>query len=165
MPTDADARAQAEASLDALANLVFRRDPAVVFEFTDDALVFGSERGKIAAGRAQLQSFFQQIFARSTRFSWAWDQIRASATDELCWFLPEGVVTTNSERPTRAPYRLSGVLRRVQRRWMWHQFHGSEPAWLIIRRQLFANDRRPSPVAHHEVLTGEFDRPVRSNTR
>ncbi len=84
MPTDYDARAQTEASLDQLASLVFERDPAILAEFTDDALLVGSERGEIAAGRAQLQSFVQQIFERPTRFSWEWDQIRASATDELC---------------------------------------------------------------------------------
>jgi uncharacterized protein (TIGR02246 family) len=128
MLTDSDARAQAKASLDQLATLVFQRDPAALSEFTDDALLVGSERGEIAAGRAQLQSFFQQIFERPTRFSWEWDQIRASATDELCWFFAEGVVvTTNSEGQARAPYRLSAVVQRVQGHWMWHQFHGSEP--------------------------------------
>lgn len=129
MPTDSDARAQAEASLEQLATLVFQRDPAVLSEFTDDALLVGSEQGEIAAGRVQLKSFFQQIFERPTRFSWEWDRIRASATGELCWFFADGVVvTTNSEGQTRAPYRLSAVLRRVQGRWMWQQFHGSEPA-------------------------------------
>ena len=129
MPTDSDARAQAEVSLDQLATLVFQRDPAVLSEFTDDALLVGSERGEIAAGHAQLQAFFQQLFERPTRFTWEWDDIRASATDELCWFFAEGIlVTTGSEGHTRVPYRLSAVLRCAQGRWMWHRFHGSEPA-------------------------------------
>jgi uncharacterized protein (TIGR02246 family) len=129
MPTDSDARAQAEASLDQLATLVFQRDPAALFEFTDDALLVGSERGEIAAGRAQLQAFFQQLFERPTRSTWEWDDIRASATDELCWFFAEGIlITTGSEGQTRVPYRLSAVLRCAKGRWMWHRFHGSEPA-------------------------------------
>ena len=128
MPTECDPSARAKASLDQLATFVFQRDPGVLPEFTDDALLVGSERGEIAAGRAQLQSFFLQLFKRPTRFSWEWDHIRASATDDLCWFFAEGVVvTTGEEGQTRSPYRLSGVLKRVQGRWMWHQFHGSEP--------------------------------------
>ena len=128
MPADCDPSARAKASLDQLATFVFQRDPGVLSEFTDDALLVGSERGEIAAGRAQLQSFFLQLFKRPTRFSWEWDHIRASATGDLCWFFAEGVVvTTGGEGQTRSPYRLSGVLKRVQGRWMWHQFHGSEP--------------------------------------
>ena len=128
MPTDCDPSARAKAALDRLATFVFQRDPSVLSEFTDDALLVGSERGEIASGRAQLQSFFQQIFQRPARFSWEWEDIRASATDDLCWFFAEGViVTTGGEGQTRSPYRLSGVLQRVQGRWMWHQFHGSEP--------------------------------------
>ncbi len=120
MPTDYDAHTQAKASLDQLAALVFQRGPGVLSKFTDDALLVGSQQGEIAAGRPQLQSFFHQIFERPTRFSWEWDDIRVSAAGELCWFFAEGIlITTGSEGQTRAPYRLSAVLRRVQGRWMW----------------------------------------------
>lgn len=129
MPTDDHARVQVKASLDRLGAFVFNRDPNVLSEFTEDALLVGSEQGEIAAGRAKLQSFFHQIFERPTRFSWEWDHIRASGTDELCWLFAEGVlITTGSEGQARAPYRLSAVLQRVEGRWMWHLFHGSEPA-------------------------------------
>jgi len=129
MLADCDARAQAKTSLDQLATLVFQRDPVVVFEFTDDALLVGSERDEIATGRAQLQAFFERIFERPMRISWEWDDIRASASGEHCWFFAEGVVViTTDDGQSRAPYRLSGVLQRSHDRWLWQQFHGSEPA-------------------------------------
>lgn len=129
MPADCDALAQAKTSLDQLANFVVRRDPSVVFEFTDDALLVGSEQGEIAAGRAQLQSFFGRIFERPMRISWEWDDIRASTSGELCWFFAAGViVVTADDGQSRSPYRLSGVLVRVDDKWRWRQFHGSEPA-------------------------------------
>jgi len=124
-----DPRTQAEASLHQLATLVFQREPAVVSEFTDDALLVGSEPGEIAAGQAQLQSFFERLFERPMRFSWEWDNIRASASGELCWFFAEGVVVVTTEGgQDRTPYRLSGVLLRIAGEWRWQQFHGSEPA-------------------------------------
>jgi uncharacterized protein (TIGR02246 family) len=129
MAANFDPRDQAVASLHQLATLVFQRDPGVVSEFTDDALLVGSESGEIAAGREQLQSFFERIFERPTRFSWEWDNIRASASGELCWLFAEGVVVATTEGgQDRAPYRLSGVLLRTADKWRWQQFHGSEPA-------------------------------------
>jgi ketosteroid isomerase-like protein len=129
MPANFDPRAQAEASLHQLATLVFQRDPRVISEFTDDALLVGSEPDEIAAGRAQLQSFFERIFERPMRISWEWDTIRASASGELCWLFAEGVfVLTTEGGQDRAPYRLSGVLLRIADKWRWQQFHGSEPA-------------------------------------
>ena len=128
MQPDFDPRAQAKAALVTFATLILQRDPSVHAVFTDDATLVGSERGGIATGRAQLQSFFKHMFERPTRFSWEWDDIRASGAGELCWFFAEGaVVTTGSEGQGRAPYRLSAVLQRVQGHWMWQQFHGSEP--------------------------------------
>jgi ketosteroid isomerase-like protein len=129
MPADCDARALAQTSLNQLTTLVFQRDPVVVAVFTDDALLVGSEPGEIAGGRAQLQSFFERIFERPIRISWEWDDIRASTSGEVCWLFAEGVVVlTADDRQIRAPYRLSGVLVRVHDKWLWRQFHGSEPA-------------------------------------
>jgi ketosteroid isomerase-like protein len=129
MNTELNPRAQAATSLKRLAALVFQRDPAVLDEFCDDALLVGSERGEMAVGRAELQPFLRQVFDRPTRISWEWDDIRASAAGELCWLFAEGtVVITGLDGEMRAPYRLSGVLRCVAGRWLWQQFHGAEPA-------------------------------------
>lgn len=110
--------------LDKFDRLVSTRDMSAVDEFTDDALLVGSEAGEIAKGRRQLEAFFVRVFAREDAFSWVWDRVEVSDVGDVAWFLAEGHVVIGSHA---APYRVSGVLRRVGGRWLWSQYHGSEP--------------------------------------
>ena len=142
MPTDCDPSARAKAALDRLATFVFQRDPSVLSEFTDDALLVGSERGEIAAGRAQLQSFFQQIFQRPARFSWEWEDIRASATDDLCWFFAEGVIVLPKTRNPR---------RRLQHFFVRPGPHPSLAAMSVRQHGLITAIRRNSSATTKEM--------------
>ena len=148
MSHDCDPQILAKAMLDKLGILVSQRDPRVLSEFTEDALLVGSEKGEVAVGRAQLNAFFQRIFERPTSFSWDWDDIRAHASGDLCWLFAQGVVViSNEEGQKRAPYRLSAVLRSEQGRWMWQLFHGSEPACAAFAKQPHTSGRSwPGPT-------------------
>jgi hypothetical protein len=46
----------------------------------------------------------------------------------VVWFFAEGwVILSTAEQQRRTPYRVSGVLERHGERWLWRQYHGSEP--------------------------------------
>ncbi len=91
-------------------------------------LLVGSEAGEVAAGRVALAAFFQRVYARPETFSWEWDRIEAAHSGGLAWFFAEGrVILTTGDRRRVGPYRISGVLEQVDGRWLWRQYHGSEP--------------------------------------
>ena len=56
-------------------------------------------------------------------------RINASQLGDLAWFFADGqVVLSSGTEQRRAPYRITGVLERHGDRWLWRQFHGSEPS-------------------------------------
>ena len=128
MQTQHDIHGQMHEVLAKLSTLTSQRDSSVLAEFTDGALLVGSEAGEVVQGSDQLKAFFQRIFARPVCFSWQWHHLRASCAGELAWLFTEGeVVMTGTLEEKRAPYRLSGVLERQGGQWVWLQFHGAEP--------------------------------------
>jgi len=111
--------------------LVSRRDMKVLDEFApDDAvLLAGSEEGEVAVGRSELEAFFRRVFSRDVTFSWEWDRVEVFGMEGIAWLFAEGRVIVSSVDGERiAPYRMSGVLELHGERWVWRQFHGSEPA-------------------------------------
>lgn len=130
MQSDNTLRSQIVGVLDLFNNLVSTKDPHVLAEFIpgDDVLLVGSESGEIAKGRQHLEAFFARIFAREVTFSWEWERIEASQAGDLAWFFAEGwVVLSSLQGQRKSPYRVSGVLERHGERWLWRQYHGSEP--------------------------------------
>jgi ketosteroid isomerase-like protein len=124
-----DIHRQVEQVLARFSDLVSRRDLEVVDEFTDDAVLVGSEPGEIASGAIEVLAFFQAFFAQAVRVHWRWDVVRAACVRDVAWFFAEGEACADGpagER-ARAAYRLSGVLRWNGQRWLWQQFHGAEP--------------------------------------
>ena len=114
--------------LNRLGTLVSTRDLAVLELFDDNALLVGSEAGESASGVTGLRDFFRHVFAWPFRVSWDWTSLRATGQDDVCWFLAEGeVVAASDDAVQRAPYRLSGVMRRSDAGWRFAQFHGAEP--------------------------------------
>jgi ketosteroid isomerase-like protein len=131
MPTDAELRSQVLATLSRFNALVSARDMQVLAEFADgdDTLLVGSEVGEVASGRRELEAFFARVFARDTTFSWEWDRIDISHGGDVAWLFAGGrVVLTTAQGRRKAPYRITGVLERHGPRWLWRQYHGSEPA-------------------------------------
>ena len=130
MKGDADARSQVRQVLERFNHLVSTKNLQVLAEFApgDAVLLIGSEAGEIAKGRGELQVFFARIFTRETTFSWEWDRIDASRAGDVAWFFAEGsVILSTAAEQRRSPYRISGVLERHGERWLWRQYHGSEP--------------------------------------
>jgi ketosteroid isomerase-like protein len=98
--------------------------------FDHEAVLFGSEAEESATGHAELELFFRRIFERPQTYSWQWDSLRVSATEDVVWFVgPATVVARGGDGTERsAPYRLSGVLKRQSDgRWLFALFNGAEP--------------------------------------
>jgi len=111
-----------------LNTLVSARNPEVLGEFAQDALLVGSEEGEIAEGHEALAALFQRLFDQPLRVSWEWQRVRASSVPGVAWLFAEGhVVIVEGAEEKRVPYRLSGVLHWQHDRWVWRQFNGSEP--------------------------------------
>jgi hypothetical protein len=148
MQSGMDVRSQVHEVLERFNHLVSTRDPQVLAEFApgDEVLLVGSDAGEVAAGRGEIEAFFTRVFARPVTFSWQWDRLeawhpgalspsgdkssggdRAQACD-VVWFFAEGwVILSTAEQQRRTPYRVSGVIERHGERWLWRQYHGSEP--------------------------------------
>jgi ketosteroid isomerase-like protein len=130
MHSDQVLRSQISAVLARFNDLVSTKNPQVLAEFTpgDDTLLVGSDSGEVARGDQELEAFFRRIFAREATFAWEWERIEASQAGRLAWFFAEGwvIVSTPGEQ-RKSPYRVSGVLERRGGRWLWRQYHGSEP--------------------------------------
>ena len=128
MLTPNDLHDQIEATLSRLGALVAQRDLAVLSEFATDAILVGSDAGEIAEGVEELRTLFVRVFAQAQTISWEWETISTAASENIAWFFATGhFVATGPDAQTRLPYRLAGVLQWQSDRWVWRQFHGSEP--------------------------------------
>jgi ketosteroid isomerase-like protein len=130
MPSDSEIHSQVHQVLERFNELVSTKNPQVLDEFApgDDVLLIGSDAGEVARGRRELQAFFTRIFARENTFSWEWDHLDVSHSGNIAWFFAEGrAVLTTAQKQRKAPYRISGILERPGARWLWRQYHGSEP--------------------------------------
>lgn len=126
-----DGTAEIRTALERFTRLVATKDPAILAEFTsdDDTFLLGSEAGESAAGRGELEAFFTRLFRRDVTFSWEWDRVDVSGAGDTAWLVADGTVVVSSAAGTqRSPYRITGVLQRHGGRWLWRQYHGSEPA-------------------------------------
>lgn len=130
MSRDSKVRSQVGEALRRFNDLVSKRDPHVMMEFApvDEIILVGSENGEVASGRQEIQAFLERVFAREGTFSWEWDRIEAWGEGDLAWFFAEGwVIYATAKEQRKMPYRASGVLEGYGNRWLWRQYHGSEP--------------------------------------
>jgi ketosteroid isomerase-like protein len=99
--------------------------------FDERAVLFGSEAGERAIGRAELASFFGRLFAEPRTVGWEWNSLHVGSAGDVSWFVGPAMVVVRTEdgAEQRLPYRLSGVLcRDLDGRWRFAQFNGAEPA-------------------------------------
>lgn len=146
MSSSSEVREQVCKALERFNALVSTKNLQVLAEFApgDDVLLVGSDAGEIWRGRRELESFFVRIFARDTTYSWEWDGIDVFRAGDIAWFFAEAqivLMTDNEQRKTS--YRTSGVLERHGERWLWKQYHGSEP---VIQQ--------PSKITRHRSENG-----------
>jgi ketosteroid isomerase-like protein len=136
MQLDEKVQLQVRETLKRFNDLVSTRSLKVLAEFApgDEVLLIGSESGEIARGKQELEAFFTRIFAREASYSWEWEGIEVSQAGDLAWLFADGwAVLSTADGQRRAPYRITGVLERHGERWLWRQFHGSEP--VISKRE------------------------------
>ncbi|MDT7572915.1 MAG: hypothetical protein QOE05_3089 [Actinomycetota bacterium] len=132
MPHVTDASAIADDALHALVAALATHDPEQVLElFIRDGAVFGSDADEEAIGRDELRAFFTAICAGSDTISWTWEVKTAGTLGDVVWFVAPGTCVftraDGSSITAADPYRISGVLRRTQGRWLFAVFNGSEP--------------------------------------
>lgn len=114
-----------------LNSLLSRRDLSIVDEFVDaeDTLLIGSEPGERAQGPAQIEDFFEALYARPEALSFSWREVDVSVRGDVAWIHAEGeLVLMGDSSETRRPYRLAGVLEPHEGDWKWRLFQGTQPA-------------------------------------
>lgn len=114
-----------------LNELLLRRDPAIVEEFTrdDDALLVGAQAPDRARGRAELAAFFGREFERPEALSFSWREVEVAVRGDVAWLHAEGeLIRHGDEGDRREPYRLTGVLEQHGGKWLWRLFHGAQPS-------------------------------------
>jgi len=122
---------EVKAALSRMSDLVAAHDLSVLEEYApeSDVLLQGSEAGELAIGRQQLEAFFRRHLIQSVTISWDWKRVRVSSAGDIAWVFADGdVVMRTADGTKRSPYRMTGVLEKRKGRWLWRQFHGSEPA-------------------------------------
>ena len=119
----------AREALGRLNDLLGARDFAFLEEFDpSSALLIGSEDGEVATTRAEMRSLLTSVYELPVRVGWEWEEVVANASGDVAWVYAEGrLVMAGDGAAQHKPYRMSGVLQRVNERWLWRLFHGSEP--------------------------------------
>jgi len=114
-----------------LNGLLSRRDLSIVNEFVaaPDTLLVGAAPGEQARGRAEIEAYFEQLFARPEALSFSWSEVDVSVRGDVAWIHADGHVIRKSDSgEERRPFRLAGVLEPHAGDWKWRLFQGGEPA-------------------------------------
>jgi ketosteroid isomerase-like protein len=126
-----EATSEITEALDRLNTLVIAKDRAVLAEFDKSAelVLIGSKHGEIVLGPQAFATHIERLFALPISFHWEWEKIQVSLAGQIAWVFALGdLVVGGVSGVQRAPYRLTGVLEKQGARWVWHMYHGSEPA-------------------------------------
>jgi uncharacterized protein (TIGR02246 family) len=102
---------------------------AVVAAFEPDALLFGSGGGESARGHDGIRALVQGLFDQGYTLGWTWEHLHEAGEGDVVWFVGPAVLRIENDGAVEErPYRLSGVLRRLDGTWRIAMFNGSEPA-------------------------------------
>lgn len=114
-----------------LNGLLSRRDLSIIDEFVDaaDSLLIGAGPGERARGLAEIETYYEQLFAQPEAFSFAWREVDVSVRGDVAWLHAEGqLICKTDSGEERRPYRLAGVLEPHGGDWKWRLFQGSQTA-------------------------------------
>ena len=93
-----------------------------------DVVMLGSEDWEMGVGSKNLRPVFQRLFSRKESFSWDWTWHTVSSSGSVAWVVATGDIHTRTGKTEAlAPYRLSAVFEKRGDKWLWMQFHGSQP--------------------------------------
>jgi hypothetical protein len=128
---DPDRERELLASLEEMNRVWRERDLAgalALFAPDGDYALFGSDRGETAHGPDELRRLLEHFFAEALVYSWTWHRRDASAIGDVGWVMVEATIDeVGGGVDLHVPYRISGVLHRIDGRWYWRLFHGSVP--------------------------------------
>jgi ketosteroid isomerase-like protein len=98
------------------------------FAEEEDVRFIGAEAGVFGRGREQLRTCFEELLAGPIGYGFRWDECDVSVSGDVAWLFAGGRLQTSSVAGHHEhPYRLTGVLRRVESKWLWMQIHVAEP--------------------------------------
>jgi ketosteroid isomerase-like protein len=125
--TEADVLATLDEFSEAFASRAVER-VMELFAADADVVFMGSEAGETAIGANVLRVLLKEIFSRPESYSWEWKWRSVSAAESVAWVTADAVVRANGgDRDLALPYRLTVVMEKRGNRWVWMQYHGSEP--------------------------------------
>jgi ketosteroid isomerase-like protein len=131
MKADQQSEAEILATLHGLSEATRNRDVDSVIKLFAEGeltLVLGGKTGETAKGIDQLRELLQRLFSGPIGYSYHWDDYIVDVIGETAWIFANGQIETTSVAGSYAhPYRITGVLRRVDSAWKWVLYHGSEP--------------------------------------
>lgn len=93
-----------------------------------DVVMLGSEDWEMGVGYKNLRALFTRLLSRDETYRWEWKWHSVSTSGSVAWVLATGDCRTSTGKTeTPSPYRLSAVFEKRGDKWLWMQFHGSEP--------------------------------------
>ena len=96
----------------------------------DDVGYAGSERAERAVGRSALTALLGELFQRPEAYAWqARDTVvHGGGARAYVFAEADGVARSDAGADEVFPYRVSGLVERVDGRWLWRHCQGSEPS-------------------------------------
>jgi ketosteroid isomerase-like protein len=94
-----------------------------------DVSILGSASGEVFIGPDAVRTCLAALTSRQTAHGWRWVDRQVSVVGDVAWVTAEAPWQTvhPDGTVTERPYRVTGVLVRVDGAWRWCQYHGSEP--------------------------------------
>jgi uncharacterized protein (TIGR02246 family) len=93
-----------------------------------DVTMLGSEDWEMGVGPEKVRSLYAHLFTRGDSATWEWKWHQVSSSGSVAWMLATGVAHIKGPKgEVSGPYRLSAVFEERDGKWLWMQFHGSEP--------------------------------------
>ena len=127
-----DPRLAVGQKLDALADMLSRRDAGVIdFLWGDGRFVLvGSEAGEIFRNRADLASHLGHLLGSPATFHFDFPDKQVEIVGSVGWIFAAGTLRRREPGKPDAtmPYLVSCIFENVDGDWRWRQFFGSEPA-------------------------------------
>ena len=131
MKADSKTKAAAVATLNQMAKAYAKRDLnglLALWARDPDVSVIGTGIDEKRVGLAELKTQFQRDWAQSEAASLKFGKVSVSAAGPVAWLMSDvtfNVKTAGNE--SSFPGRLTGVMEKRGRKWLWTQMHVSVP--------------------------------------
>lgn len=125
-----EVEAALNARIDRFVALLRDRDPVIVDELWTERgfRLVGSEKGEVFQTRDELERKFAVIFANPRQLVFEWPRREITVEGDVAWVFVEGdLIYRGPAGDERKTYNATFVFQRLDGRWRWRQFFGSEP--------------------------------------